>query len=264
MALQKFSIVLLQKVRQHVQSQLVLPVSEQNPVADSSEREQAIAEFEPTSLDALGDLFRVGGFDDEDETAPNTEGRWFISTANPAAAIYKLPGLSLKPKVRLVTYLQRQPKGGMGVTWALPELMSTTAILEDALTSSSSGTIPPHPNGALGNVMDGMAGDRTAGSYLAASILLRELKEFGRSGLNRRWFYHQLIATPPPDKTWQWRTKQPLVDMSPKVQIQDNNTVLVEFFSYRMAPPIAIFRHVDHYVAKSYRPKTHDQVVALP
>ena len=112
MALQKFSIVLLKKVRQHVQSQLVLPVSEQNPVADSSEREQASAEFEPTSLDALGDLFRVGGFDDEDETAPNAEGRWFISTANPAAAIYKLPGLSLKPKVRLITYLQRQPKGG--------------------------------------------------------------------------------------------------------------------------------------------------------
>jgi hypothetical protein len=39
--------------------------------------------------------------------------------------------------------------------------------------------------------------------------------------------------------------------------------VMVEFFSCRVVPPIALFRHLDQYVVKSYRPKTNDQVVAL-
>jgi hypothetical protein len=263
MALQKYSLEILLKVQKHIQSQLTLPPSEQHPVTESSERAIAIETIEPTSLDALGDLFRVGGFGDEEGPAPNAEGRWFISTVNPAATISKLPGLDLKSGVRLVTYLQRQNNGGMGVTWALPELMSTTAELEVALESAGNGSIPPHPKGALGNVMDGFEGDRSPASFIAASILLRELKEFGRSGQNRRWTYHRLIANVPPNRAWQWRTKKPLADLAPKIQIQDDKSVLVEFFTCRIEPPVAIFRHLDHYPAKSYRPKTNDQVVAL-
>lgn len=263
MALQKFSLEVVQKVQQHVQSQLLLPPSEQHPVTENSERAIAVETVEPASLDALGDLFRVGGFGEEEGSAPNAEGRWFISTIDPAAAIGKLPGLSLKSGVRLATYLQRQSNGGMGVTWALPELMSTTAELEAALESVGDRAIPPHPKGALGNVMDGIEGDRSPGSFIAASVLMRELKEFGRSGQNRRWSHHRLITAVPPNKPWQWRTKQPLIDLSPKIQIRDDKTVLVEFFTCRIVPPIAIFRHLDQYPAKSYRPKANDQVVAL-
>jgi len=241
---------------------LSLPASEQQPVTDSNARALAVEAMVRASLDALGDLFRVGGFGDDEGAAPNAEGRWFISTVDPAAALSKLPGLLLKDKVRLVTYLQRQSIGGMGVTWALPELMSTTAELETAIESAGERAIPPHPKGALGNVMDGITGDRTPASYLTASILLREFKEFGRSGQNCRWSHHRLI-TAPPNKPWQWQTQKPLTDLSPKVQIKDDKMVLVEFFSCRMAPPITIFRHLDQYVAKSYRPTTHDQVVAL-
>lgn len=263
MALQKFSLDVVHKVQQHIQSQLILPPSEQHPVTESSERAIAVETVEPASLDALGDLFRVGGFGDEDGSAPNAEGRWFISTVDPAASINKLPGLSLKSGVRLVTYLQRQSSGGMGVTWALPEMMSTTAELEAALESVGDRAIPPHPKGALGNVMDGVQGDRSPGSFIAASILLRELKEFGRSGQNCRWSHHRLITAVPPNKPWKWRTKAPLADLSPKIQIQENKTVLVEFFSCRIAPPVSIFRHLDQYPAQSYRPKANDQVVAL-
>jgi hypothetical protein len=73
----------------------------------------------------------------------------FISTIDPAAVLHKLPGLQLKPKVRLVTYLQRQPQGGMGVTWALPELMSTTERLEEALAESQKQHGSPAPPGGL-------------------------------------------------------------------------------------------------------------------
>ncbi len=262
MALQKFSLDVVQKVQQYIQSQLTLPASEQQPVSDMKEREMALEAMAPESLDALGDLFRVGGFGDDEGVAPNAEGRWFISTIDPAGALSKLPGLELKNKVRLVTYLQRQSTGGMGVTWALPELMSTTAELEAAIEAAGDRAIPPHPKGALGNVMDGVTGDRSAASYLEASILLREFKEFGRSGQNCRWSHHRLI-TAAPNKPWKWRTQQPLTYLAPKVQIKDEKIAMVEFFSCRVVPPIALFRHLDQYVVKSYRPKTNDQVVAL-
>jgi len=199
---------------------------------------------------------------DEDAPAPNAEGRWFISTIDPAAAVNKLPGLSVKSGVRLITYLQRQQSGGMGVTWALPDLMSTTARLEDALEAARDSAIPPHPDGALGHIMDGIQGDQSPASFVAASLLLRELKEVGRTGQNCRWSHHRLIAGVPPNHTWKWRTKAP-TDFSPKIKIQDDRIVLVEFFTCRIASPIAIFRHFDQYTLKSYRPKTNDQVIAI-
>ena len=261
MSLQTFSLEIVQKVRQHISTQLVLPPSEQQPVKEE-ERAVSAGSVEPASLDALGDLFRVGGFFDEAVPAPNDEGRWFISTIDPAAAINKLPGLSLKSGVRLITYLQRRPGGGMGVTWALPNLMSTTAHLEAALETAGNGAIPPHPKGALSHVMDSIEGEHTPASFIASSLLLRELKELGRSGLNRRWSQHRLISKIPSKQTWQWHAKTPK-DLSPKVKIQADQTVLVEFFSCRATSPISLFRHLDQYITKSYRPKTHDQVIAL-
>lgn len=264
MAVQRFSLDVVQKVQQYIQSQLTLPPSEQQPVSTDAERALIVETVPPSSLDALGDLFRVGGFGDDEGAAPNAEGRWFISTVDPAGAVVKLPGLLVKDKVRLVTYLQRQSTGGMGVTWALPELMSTTAELEAAIESAGVGAIPPHPKGALGNVMDGIEGDRSPASYIAASILLREFKEFGRSGNNCRWTHHRLVTAVPPNKPWKWRIQKPMTDLSPKIQIKEDKSVMVEFFSCRTAPPIALFRHLDQYVAKSYRPKAHDQVIAIP
>ena len=87
MVSQKFSIDVVRKVRLHIQSQLTLPPSEQQPVESAEQREVSVSTADLTSLDALGDLFRVGGFGDEETSAPNTEGRWFISTVDPAAAI---------------------------------------------------------------------------------------------------------------------------------------------------------------------------------
>lgn len=264
MTLQKFSLEAVQKVRQHICAQLALPDSEQQPF-NESEREVAAGMMEPDSLDALGDLFRAGGFVDTEIPAPNDEGRWFISTIDPAAAVNKLPGLAIKPGVRLVTYLQRQPKGGMGVTWALPDLMSTTAQLELALETAGNGSIPPRPKGTLSHVMEGIDGDCTPASFIAASLLVKELKELGRTGPNHRWSQHRLISEIPFKQfkqPWQWQI-QPPKNLSPKVKIQADKSAVVEFFSCRVAPPIAIVRHLDQYPAKSYRPKTHDQVIAV-
>lgn len=260
MALKIFSLDVVQKVRQHICTQLVLPPSEQEP--PGQEMGVSANTIALDSLDALGELFRVGGFADDNLPAPNNQGRWFVSTIDPGAAINKLPGLSLKPGVRLITYLQRRSAGGMGVTWALPDLMSTTAQLEAALESAGNGSIPPHPKGALSHVMDGLTGERITPSFIAASLLLREWKELGRTGPNRRWSHHRLIAQVPSHQNWQWRTQIP-TNLSPKVKIQPDQSVLVEFYSFRMAQPVSVFRHRDHYLAKTYRPRTQDQAIAL-
>lgn len=261
MSLQTFPLDVLQKVSLHIRSQLVIPASERQPPADSFGATED--DFpEPHSLDTLGDLFRVGGFAEDSLPAPNAEGRWFISTLDPAAALGKLPGLELKPGVRLVTYLQRRPEGGLGVTWALPDLMSTTAHLEAALESAGNGQIPPHPRGALGHVMDGIRGNHSPASFIAASLLIRELKELGRTGRLRRWHHHRLIGSEPTQYPWQWRSKSPK-DWSAKVKILEDQSVFVEFFSCRVAPPIALFRHLDRYSPQSYRPQSTDQVIAV-
>lgn len=258
MALQTFPLETLQKVRRYICAQLALPPSEQHPITEEDGSTSATV---PDSLDALGNLFRVGGVTDEAAPAPNTGGQWFLSTIDPAAAVNKLPDLSLKPGIRLVTYLQRRPGSGMGVTWALPTLMSTTTQLESALETAGSGSIPPHPRGTLNHVMDSIEGKRTPASFVAASLLLREWKELGRVGPNRRWSQHRLVAAVPSQQHWQWRTSMPK-DLTPKVKAQEKQPVWVEFFSCRVTAPIVLFRHLDQYDARSYRPKTQDQVIA--
>ena len=68
--------------------------------------------------------------------APNNHGEWFISTANPGAALMKLPGLTLKPSVRLVSLPVSTSSG-----WYLESFgqcqshAGTTAHLEKALAN---------------------------------------------------------------------------------------------------------------------------------
>ena len=264
MTLQKFSIEAVQKARQHICAQLTLPESEQQPVKELDPEPDEDTP-EPDSLDALGNLFRAGGFVDVNTPAPNVEGKWFISTIDPTAAVKKLPGLSIKTGVRLVTYLQRQAEGGLGITWALPDLMSTTAQLENALATTNDSASPPQPQGALSHVMESIEGDSTPASFLMASLLTREWRELGRTGKNHRWSQHRLIATVPFEQqkqAWQWQTQAPK-NLAPKVKIQEDRSAIVEFFSCRIKSPVAIFRHLDHYPPNSYLPKVEDRAIAV-
>jgi hypothetical protein len=97
---------------------------------------------------------------------------------------------------------------------------------------------------------------------VAASLLTREYKELGRTGPFRRWSQHRLIDRVPSKQPWQWRSKVPQ-DLSPKVKVLEDKSVLVEFFSCRVVAPVALFRHLDQFHPRGYRPKSHDQVIAL-
>ena len=261
MSVQKIQLEALQKIRQHIQHGFSLPESENHPRSRSFLDE--VAEIpEPDSLSDLGDLFSLGSSMDELTHAPNTRGEWYVSAANPGAVLMKLPGLTLKPNVRLVAYLHRQSDDGMGIIWAVPELLSTTAHLEKALATSGDREHPPQPNGAFTNLMEAVEGDHSTASFIIASLLQRELAEFGRLGKASRWSHHRLISAIPTQIQWQWKVETPK-DLSPKVLLFADGRAAIEFFSCRIVPPVTIFQHFDQYSGNHYKATVLDRAIAI-
>ncbi|MDX2239829.1 MAG: hypothetical protein NW224_04005 [Leptolyngbyaceae cyanobacterium bins.302] len=261
MPIQKISLEALQKVRQHIKSALTLPDSENNPRSPDVQVETELPE--PGFLGDLGSLFSSGGSEEFDSQAPNTKGEWFISSMNPGAALMKLPGVGLKPGMRLVTYLHRTGKDGIGSTWAVPESKSTTAQLEQALSQKCDFQHPPKPDAALADVMEVIEGDRSPLSFVIASLLRRELQEFGTVGKFCNWAHHRLIDAIPGQVQWEWRVKQPQ-DLSPKVLVYPDQKVAIEFFTCRVTAPVAIFQHIDQYPANQYKAASADRAIATP
>jgi hypothetical protein len=260
MAIQKLPLAAVQQVRQYIQTTLA--------VVDSDVQSQTWLGLddtedvpEPESIDDLGGIFAFGGLSPE-ELMPSM-GRWMVSTVNPAAAIFKLPGLQLKPDFRLVSYLYRADKDGIGVVRAVPVDHSSTAQLEDGLVDSTSISHLPQPMGALLDFMEAMEGDRTPVSFLVASILRRELLEFGAIEDRCNWSHHRLIDAIPAQASWKWGIPQP-PDFAPKVKILPDGQAAVEFFTCRVRKPIAIFRHLDLYPPGQYLSKSQDKAIAIP
>ncbi|MDX2230273.1 MAG: hypothetical protein NW220_11590 [Leptolyngbyaceae cyanobacterium bins.349] len=261
MPIQKISLDALQKVRQHIKSALSLPDSENKPRSPNALVEEDLPE--PDCLGDLGSLFSLGGPEEFTSQAPNVKGDWFISSMNPGAALMKLPGIHLKPGLRLVTYLHRTATDGSGVTWAVPETLSTTANLERALAQNPDANHPPQPDAALADVMEAIAGDRSPLSFVIASLLRRELREFGTLGKFCHWTHHRLIESIPTQVQWEWRVKPPQ-DLAPKVLVYPDQKVAIEFFTCRVTAPVAIFQHVDQYPPNQYRAVSTDRAIAVP
>lgn len=257
MAFQRYPLPTVQKVSQLIRGTLVLPMADAQTKEAPSEEDEGV----PDSLDALGDLFRVGDDLEDNLPAPNTDGRWFVSTLNPSEVLNKLPGLWLAPGIRLVTYLRQDKEGGVGATVALPGLLSTTERLEAALESLAPDQ-SPSPMGCLSSLMSGIEGDGSLASFLAASILIREILEFGRYGRYARWIHHRFVEAIPQKLPWQWRAKMP-EDFSPKVVLRPDAEVIVEFYTCRVQKPVTLFRHVDRYPPNSYAATNQDQVIAV-
>ncbi|MGD1853729.1 MAG: hypothetical protein ACFB2W_05700 [Leptolyngbyaceae cyanobacterium] len=260
MSSQQFPIASLKKLRRSLKQQLVLPECEHIPSPLLAEEMP-----EPDSLASLSNLFRKGGITHTEGSTPNVNGRWFLSTIDAGAALKYLPGIGLKPNYCLVTYLYRirrsnQHHGG-GVTWAISSQLGTTSHLELALATAGDHSIPPCPEGALQNYMTAVTGNLTAGSFLTASLLQRELQEFGRCGKFHRWEYHHLIGKVPSQRRWRWRMAEPH-NLSPTVHSLPNGKIAVEFYTCRTTYPVSIFRHIDRYSPNSYVAKARNQSVA--
>jgi len=256
MTIKKYPLSSIQKVRKYLLRALVLPDVEQEERDDPTEDIP-----EPESLDDLSGIFTFGGTPLAQNPPAMIQDEWFVSTVNPGACLIKLPGLQIKPEYRLVSYLFRADGNGMGVVWAVPEAFSTMTELERAMAGHATMAQVPKPEKAVDNFMAAIAGDRSHSSFLMASILRRELQEFGALGDRQTWSHHELIDDIPPGN-WNWRTAQPK-DLWPKVKLLPNGQAAVEFFSYHRSQPKTLYRHLDQYAADSYLSKSQDNVLAV-
>lgn len=266
MPIQTVSLDSCQKIRQHIASALMVPNAENHPRSLPGLHDDELPE--PDSLGDLGSLFSLGGMPELETYAPNGNGQWFVSSANPGAALMKLPGLKLKPALRLVTYLLRAGTDGMGTVWAVPETLSTTARLQKVLVGGGTVGVAalqiPQPEGALDDVMEALDGDRSPLSFVIASILRRELKEMGALGKSCDWSHHRLINTLPSQRKWQWRVPTPPKDLLPKVIIYPDHQAATEFFTCRVTAPVAIYQHIDQYGAEHYKATSISRAIAIP
>lgn len=261
MSIKIFPLATVKKIRQYIKTILALPDSENHPKGLLSSVDDIP---EPESLDQLGDLFNFSSSLDVQMPESNTAGSWFISTVNPGSVFSKLPGLKMKSGWRLVSYLYRQEHNGVGIIWAVPEAMSTTAELENALVDSSDEITPPQPAAALADFMEAIEGDRSPISFMIASVLRRELEEFGRLGKHCQWSNHRLIDEVPTQVKWQWKSSTVPKNLSVKVQVLPEGKVAVEFFTLQVTKPVVICRHLDQYPASGYNAKYIDKPVAIP
>jgi hypothetical protein len=259
MAIQRFPLAAVKQVRQYIQHAIVIDADKQVQTWAGIDDVDDIPE--PESLDDLSSVFAFGGLSSEEITAPRSRRPWSVSTVNPGAALLKLPGLHLKPTYRLVSYLYRDGNGGAGMVFAVPEGLATTAMLERALTSSGNVKQPPKPEGALTDFMEAINGDRSPVSFIVASLLCRELREFGAIGAYQSWSHHRLIDSVPGQVKWQWQTERP-PDLTPKVKVLADGQAAVEFFTCRVSAGIALYRHVDQYPLGQYKPKRIDKPLA--
>ncbi|NJR38858.1 MAG: hypothetical protein HC781_08490 [Leptolyngbyaceae cyanobacterium CSU_1_4] len=101
MSIQKLPLAALQQVRLYIKSTITLTDVDQK-FQDWAMLDDFEDLPEPASVDNLSSIFAFGSLSPEQV---DRHGGWVVSTVNPGAALVKLPGLSLKPGMRLVGYV---------------------------------------------------------------------------------------------------------------------------------------------------------------
>ena len=202
---------------------------------------------------------------------------WFKSPIDPMALVSVFEPLTVKSGYVLRAYQFQEAGNGKGFVWAMPV---DAEFPDPADCPKTQGVVPglPKPPGALDNVMKAIGGDGSRWSYLCASILKRELAEFGAMWHGCNWSMHSILDTSPrnhakepapesvltemvtPVDAWEWLKEEPN-DWRPFVE-QDGPQITVAFVTYTRLGSEIIYRHVDDYRAGDYRPKTNRQMLA--
>lgn len=185
------------------------------------------------------------------DVPPDTPEGWSLSPADPGRVVAALPGLALAPGRALHGYQHRSDRDGSGVVYA---------FAADAAPAPPDGD-PPHPPGAR-PAMSAVRVDGSPGSFLAASVLARELSEFGAVGHGVAWLAETVLDTDPwsagidflgPVKSpseragWEWLEPEP--DDWPAHVWIDDARALVRLYTFTALGSEAILRHEDTYLA---------------
>ena len=202
---------------------------------------------------------------------------WAKSRVNPNKLLDVFTPLKMRKGFVLRAYTFREEQNGNGVVWAMP---SNAEFPEpkDCPTLENHLLKAPKPSEALDDAMEAIEGDNSAWSYLAASLLRREISEFGAVGTDARWVTHTVLdddpwkdggaksddlamdkPTTPADK-WTWLKDRPK-SYAPEVKIEKDR-VTVTFYTFSGLEKERIYRHVDTYRPGKYRPKVEQTTIA--
>ncbi len=147
---------------------------------------------------------------------------------------------------------------GNGIVWALPRgapFPHPNSCVSEVNTLWEE----PRPPDALDNFMEVIEGDGSPESYLATSILCRELRELGAMWHGCSWSTHSILYENPipPDgdrrdnralsyfAEWKWIAKRPK-KWAPRVTVSKNK-ITVTFYTFSGLGVEQVLRHTDTY-----------------
>lgn len=215
------------------------------------------------------DQVRAKAIQDRQMPADAPDG-WSRSNVDPVNVLAAFSPLWLKKAYVLVGYRLVLGADGEGGVYAVPEKQVVRG--HEYLWER------PRPSEALDDVMDAIAGDCSPWSYVCASILQRELGEFGAMWHGQNWSTHMVLDRDPwqpghepledefshmpfsESERWDWAVPRPK-DWRPRVRV-DIDTVEVTFYTHSTLGRQAIYRHTDVFKPTSYRLRTKSTVVA--
>lgn len=201
---------------------------------------------------------------------------WSISTVDPMNVLAVFKPLCIKHGFVLRAYQFRAGGNGNGCVWAMP-VDADFPDPENCPRLRGTFLEPPRPPAALDHVMDAIDGDGSPWSYMCASILARELGEFGAMWHGCSWGTHTILGANPWNPTrgkkqsdvsrwmtplteWVWSGRSVKV-WSPSVDDGEAAKV-VTFCTFSQLGQEAIYRHTDTYKPGSYRFETERTEIA--
>lgn len=278
----------------YMRPQLELVVESEKLVALKQPREQAPQERQPQIVTAdvvkkftaaeikkwRERLMELGRLPEE------TRNGWSKSPIDPAKLLTVFPELRMRERRVLRAYVFKEGANSNGFVWALPDDAEFPAP-EDCPRIESHFLKPPKPLDALDDVMEAIEGDDSPESYFHASLLRRELKEFGGGWHGVKWGMNTVLDDSPWNRPpggeeesmsmypeskpneWKWRAPQP-ISWVPEVRLEKDRAI-VTFYSY--TPLYAeldngemekerIIRHTETYRRGKYRPLISEQKLA--
>ena len=199
---------------------------------------------------------------------------WVLSAVDPSKIVAAFPPLRVKKGFVL---------RGYECGWGLNSSGSVVVMPANAPYPGQNGEAIDYlgfdgPAGHLGDVMQAVEGDGSPWSYLCASVLSRELGEFGARWHGQHWVTHTILTAnpwkapairqwynqfggPSPQlDLWEWLEPVP-DDWRPRVSLANGKTV-VTFYTHGALGQEAIYRHVDTYKQKSYCFTTQKTAIA--
>jgi hypothetical protein len=212
------------------------------------------------------------------ELPESTPSGWSKSRVDPAKLLTVFPDLKVRQGYVLRAYQFKEDGNANGFVWALPADAAYPAP-DECPKLESHALNPPKPFDALDDLMEAIAGDDSIDSYLHASLLKRQFREFGAAWHGVQWGTHFVIDSDPwkttrpggadeldpmqvpqsPRHEWKWKHALP-TDLSPSV-VLDEKQATVRFYTYSGFDKEKIVQHTDVYRRGNYRPRSEEVIV---